>query len=307
MSSVPVGTRFAETLAETLAATVGHDRLEPLAQALYGGLSWGLVRAHARTGIGRLGGRPGNAILVFHAVGEDADDGFVGNVSTAHFRRVIRTVTERHEVVPLAAITDRTDEQAVAITFDDGLRSVYTNALPILREYDVPATVFVNPGFVDDSNRALIHDRHAIESDERISMTDDEVRHLADDPSISIGNHTLTHPNLAEIDDEEVLHAEIVEARDVLRDRYGVSADAFCYPYGNFNERARETVERSHELSVTTAPFLVDPSGGSHRLPRISGANTLAQLEWELSPASDLLHTLRRRYTALATTADPAG
>jgi peptidoglycan/xylan/chitin deacetylase (PgdA/CDA1 family) len=46
----------------------------------------------------------------------------------------------------------RLPSRAVAITFDDGYRSVHDLALPVLREFMLPATVFVSSGFLDRGN-----------------------------------------------------------------------------------------------------------------------------------------------------------
>jgi len=43
------------------------------------------------------------------------------------------------------------------ITFDDGLSEFYENALPILEEFNVPAAVFVNSGFLDNKHLFYRH------------------------------------------------------------------------------------------------------------------------------------------------------
>lgn len=60
-------------------------------------------------------------------------------------------------VLPLAEAVERIaagtlPPRAVAITFDDGYRSLYELALPVLRERNLPATVFVTSGHMDDES-----------------------------------------------------------------------------------------------------------------------------------------------------------
>ncbi|NIR16016.1 MAG: polysaccharide deacetylase family protein, partial [Desulfobacterales bacterium] len=45
--------------------------------------------------------------------------------------------------------------KAVAITIDDGYRSVYELAYPILRRYNFKATLFIYTDFIDNSPNAL--------------------------------------------------------------------------------------------------------------------------------------------------------
>lgn len=264
-----------------------------LARGAFDVVSKSMECLHARTGIGHLVGPRKNAILVYHAIGEDADHGYFGTVSTEQFRLAVAYASEDAEVVPLTEF-DPDGTRQVVITVDDGLKSFYSNALPVLEMYDVPATVFVNPAFVDDRNRELALARHGIDPKGRAMLSDDELVALAENPLVSIGNHTLTHRDLSTVEDEDRLHAEVVESKGLLEDRYGIETDLFSYPYGNFDDRPRELVEATHDISVTTDPFLVDPED-THLLPRIAGQRSLRTFRWELSAGGDKLNRLRYR------------
>lgn len=272
--------------------------LEAAARKLFPGVRAGLVRTHAATGVGDVGWTPRNAVLVYHAVGHDPDAGYYGNVSTRQFRSSIEYLVENAEVVPHTDLLAAGDDRRVAVTFDDGLRSVYTDALPVLREFDVPATVFVNPAFVGDRNRELLLDRHGLDDDDEIVLTDDQLLELVESPLVRIGNHTRTHARLSGIDDDDELRDEIVRSKEILEDEYGVNVDAFSYPYGAHHRRSREIVEAHHEFSFMISPFLIEPGcEETHRLPRICAHERLAKVRWELSPASDALNGLYDRCT----------
>lgn len=245
----------------------------------------------------RLGAAVGSsrdAILMYHAVGEPPEAGYFGNVSSERFRASIEYLAANATIVPLSSIPDETSERRVAITFDDGLRSVYTEALPVLREFEVPATVFVNPGFLDGRNRETVRSRHGVDDDGRVMLTDAELYELAESPLVTVGNHTLTHRDLSTVTDRAELHAEVVDSKQRLADRYGVAAAQFSYPHGATSEQARAVVEAHHELSVTTAPFLVGRDG-PHLLPRLGGHKPHRTVRWELTPAGDRLNRVRHR------------
>ncbi len=84
-------------------------------------------------------------------------------ISTHTFRRQMEFLRERYEVLSLteagAVLRDEasTVRPAVVLTFDDGYRSVYDQAWPVLRELGLPATVFLNPGCIGTS-QLLDHD-----------------------------------------------------------------------------------------------------------------------------------------------------
>ena len=78
------------------------------------------------------------------------------HVHAGAFRDQVRYLSKHHRVISLEDLVDaRTrgtplPDHAVVITMDDGYRSNHALAFPILREYGVPAAVFVTTGFVED-------------------------------------------------------------------------------------------------------------------------------------------------------------
>lgn len=248
---------------------------------------------HARTGVGDLLDGDRNAILLYHGIGDGEEGSLFGQVRVERLRADIRRLASDFEFVPLDELAGGRGQRRIALTFDDGLASFYSDGLPVLREFGVPATVFVSPGLVGDRGPDLIAERHGTAGTGRVMLTDAEVAAIAADPLISLGNHTLTHPRLDDIDSPGRLHAEIVESRDRLEARYGVEVDSFSYPYGATSEAARRLVQETHEVSVTTRPFLLESPVPRHDLPRVTAHVSPNRLRWELSPLSDRLNRFR--------------
>lgn len=99
---------------------------------------------------------------MFHRIGElDPKLGPIAPkdaVSTADFRRIIQHIAKHHTPISLGNFVDRTQhrkvpDRAVVVTFDDGFTDNLTVALPVLEEFQVPATVFVATGFIDRSTQ----------------------------------------------------------------------------------------------------------------------------------------------------------
>ena len=101
-------------------------------------------------------------ILAYHRVNDDEDVFFPG-VPVARFEEQMNLVMEHFTVCPLKELVQRMKdddlpENAIAVTFDDGYRDNYLNALPVLKRYAVPATIFLATGVIG-SGKALWHDR----------------------------------------------------------------------------------------------------------------------------------------------------
>lgn len=105
-------------------------------------------------------GRPGQGrlcILNYHRILEKADPLLAAEPDVATFRWQMQVLADCFNVLPmdeaLAALANGTmPPRAVCITFDDGYRSTHDLALPVLREFGFPATVFVTTGFIDSGS-----------------------------------------------------------------------------------------------------------------------------------------------------------
>jgi peptidoglycan/xylan/chitin deacetylase (PgdA/CDA1 family) len=103
----------------------------------------------------------GATILVYHSVGNDAS--FNDNyIPTSRFYEQIEYLKTNYRVLPLSDLISLQSQKSenmrdmVAITFDDGYKDNFTNALPILRQFGLKATFFITTCVL--SGRALFYD-----------------------------------------------------------------------------------------------------------------------------------------------------
>jgi peptidoglycan/xylan/chitin deacetylase (PgdA/CDA1 family) len=99
-------------------------------------------------GAGRL------CILNYHRILATPDHLIDSDPDIETFRWQMRLLAECFNVMPLHEAVEtmasgRMPPRAVAITFDDGYRSFHDLALPVLSEFNLPATVFVTTGHMD--------------------------------------------------------------------------------------------------------------------------------------------------------------
>lgn len=110
----------------------------------------------------------------------------------------------------------------VIINFDDGYKSVYESALPLLKKYKMTATTFVITNLVG----------------KRAYLTWDQIKELSKE-GIEIGSHTLWHPNLVQ---SKKAFEEISQSKKILEEKLGVLTSVFAYPYGIYNEKVKQMV-----------------------------------------------------------------
>jgi len=101
-------------------------------------------------------------ILCYHRIGTGGVP-FYSGLPTLLFEAQMRYVKSHYNVVPLAAVpqllaSGELNEPAVAVTFDDGYMGTYTEAFPVLRKYDIPATTYLTVDCIE-TGRLAWYDR----------------------------------------------------------------------------------------------------------------------------------------------------
>jgi peptidoglycan/xylan/chitin deacetylase (PgdA/CDA1 family) len=168
-------------------------------------------------------------VLVYHRFAASVVDSMTVRESTfaAHLR-VLQNL--RCTIVPLADLVSwrtgagQLPPRAVALTADDAHRSQAEVMAPMLRDTGWPVTLFVYPSAV--SNAAY-------------AMTWDQLAALRAGGGYRIESHTYWHPHLlrerrarSPADFERFATQQLVQSRDRLRDRLGVSPTLLAWPFG---------------------------------------------------------------------------
>lgn len=232
------------------------------------------LRALGRTGLYQRLPDSHDNVLVYHSVGGGGYD----DISPERFEAQIDWLQDTYEIVDLPAVLEESEGKRIALTFDDGLESFYETVRPVLHDYSIPATVFVVGAAVRDPPGVRFMRRERL-------MTTDQLREIVADPLITIGGHTMSHPPLSQLTDEEELREEINDGSERVGTELGISIDRFCYPYYDHSTAAREIVRERHACAVRGegAEIVIDRRTDPHLVPRINGAVPLSTLQYTIS------------------------
>jgi peptidoglycan/xylan/chitin deacetylase (PgdA/CDA1 family) len=204
------------------------------------------------------------AILTYHSIDSS---GSPISVSAAAFRRhvehLLRTGVAFVTVDQLLA--DRTpDRSAVALTFDDGFANIADEALPLLADRGLTATLFVVSDCVGATNRWAATDGHGLAEGPLLDW--DTLGRLAA-AGFRIESHTRTHPDLTRVSAAQV-EDEIRGAATEITRRIGQAPSGFAYPYGGETAAVRNAVAMAHRWACTT-DFRVHDDASPFALPRL--------------------------------------
>lgn len=187
-------------------------------------------------------------VLMYHAVKADKLENFKKHMDC------IRTISkpawaDSAELTPDA-------RPKIAVTFDDGFRSVVENALPVMREREIPATIFIPAGFIG-KKPGWVSDSHDLDMEDEI-LNETQLRGLADN-LVKVGSHSVMHERLTHIDPKEA-NKELVESKKILENILGKSVDLFAFPYGDYNEATIELCVKAGYRNVFIAIPMWRPS-----------------------------------------------
>ena len=142
-------------------------------------------------------------------------------------------------------------EKAVVITIDDGFISEHEKAVPILRKYGYPFSIFVFTNAIGKKNYMSWEQKRQMES-------------LGGEA----GCHTQTHPRLINLEGKQV-GQEIMGSKATMEKNLGHKVKYFAYPYGLYDDAVRVVAKRAgFRLMLSSDPGSVGAGTEFDRIPR---------------------------------------
>jgi peptidoglycan/xylan/chitin deacetylase (PgdA/CDA1 family) len=187
-------------------------------------------------------------IIMYHSVNPKSDP--VMNrliVSPKTFEWQMRFLKEqRYNVLPLEALVKLIKEKkippkTIAITFDDGYKDNYAYVFPVLKKYNLSATIFI---IVNEVGRPQA---------DRLSW--DEIKAMQESGLITFGSHTLGPEPLINIKSKEEVKMQIFDSKKILEEKLSRKVNLFSYPEGMFDAGTRQLViDAGYLAAVATKP-----------------------------------------------------
>jgi peptidoglycan/xylan/chitin deacetylase (PgdA/CDA1 family) len=273
------------------------------------------ARASAAAGMPRLAGHavpepPRSAsrvpVLLYHAITDEPGEHIAPfAVSPGTFRRHLDLLQEagyrcltfgdlmQHRARAAEGHETGMPERTAVITFDDGFADFADSALPALRAYRLPATLYVTTGWLVGGPR-----REPGPADPMLAWS--QLPELLED-GVELGAHSHSHPHLDTLD-TAALRTELALPKELMEDALGRPVTTFAYPHGYHGPRVRRlTQEAGYENAAAVRNALSRPTEHPFSVSRLTVRRTTtpAQLSGWLAGVDGVRTTHRER---LATT-----
>lgn len=180
-------------------------------------------------------------ILAYHSISTERVDPWT--VSPQQLEAHLQYLHDHHfKVCSLSELVNRLEccenvTRCVCLTFDDGFVDFRSTTLPILQEWDVPATVYIVTGKVNGRSDWSHY------ASQRPLMSLHDLEMIATAPiEITVGSHSVTHQRLSMLSAEQVRN-ELTTSLDWLKKHLSVIEAHLAYPYGDCTPQVIQAVQ----------------------------------------------------------------
>ena len=172
-------------------------------------------------------------ILLYHRFGPIAADSMT--LPTSIFESHLKFLHDHaYTVIPLRELVDNyfknripPTPRPVAITVDDGHKSVYTDMFPLIKKYRIPVTLFLYPSAISNASYA---------------MNWDQLRKMKDTGLFDFQSHSYWHPNfkkekenLKSAEYERFVVKQLKKSKETLERNLKVKVDMLAWPFGIYD------------------------------------------------------------------------
>ena len=192
-------------------------------------------------------------------------------------------------------------EQPVVLTFDDGFADFFTAAIPVLKQHNFAATLYLATAFIGGTSRWLRYEQETT----RPMLTWDQLIEISAS-GIECGAHSHSHPQL-DILPATVARDEIVQSKRLLEDHLSLEILSFAYPHGYHSARVQQLVREAGYTSACAVKYAMssetdDPFSLARLLvsPDSNGEEFAALLTGRSSPPTAAVYQIYARARASA-------
>jgi len=213
-------------------------------------------------------------ILLYHRFGPTVADSMT--ITTPVFESHLKYLKDNgYTVIPLRQLVDyylkkgpAPAPKSVVIVADDAHKSVFTDMLPLVKQFRVPVTLFTYPSAISNASYA---------------MTWEQLREVKATGLFDIQSHTYWHPNfkkeknkLTPAEYEKLVTTQLVKSKSKLEKEIGGTIDLLAWPFGIYDDELLQHAANSgYVATFTIEAHPAGPADTKMKLPRFLLSNSI--------------------------------
>jgi peptidoglycan/xylan/chitin deacetylase (PgdA/CDA1 family) len=161
------------------------------------------------------------------------------------------------------SLLNKKNEKKILLTIDDGFKSFYDNAWPILKEKKIPFILFVNTREIGTYGY----------------MNWSQINEIAKEKFVHIGNHSFSHEYLVDQQKKEIIY-DINRSITDLKKNLGYNSPFFSYPFGEYSNTFKNIIKNfGFKYAFGQHSGVADETKDFYELPRFPINETYGELK----------------------------
>ncbi len=174
--------------------------------------------------------------LMYHCVSEEPTTPNTALfVRPSDFEDQARAIVENGIDTLFADEFGEVENTSVILTFDDGYEDNYTYMFPILKKYNIKATVYMIAYKIDMPGY----------------LTTEQIKEMSDSGLVQFGSHTLDHPELTRLSESDI-RTQLEGSKWLISRATGKPVTTVAYPSGKYNDKVMDIASEMYEFAYTT-------------------------------------------------------
>lgn len=172
-------------------------------------------------------------VILFHRISKTFPKS-LSEVSLKQFEKFCKEVLKSNKKTVNFSDFSMQNPNEISITFDDGHKSVYDFAFPILKKYNLTATVFAASGIITGEK---IDDFYSTKN----MISAENLRELSEN-GWEIASHGVHHLDLTLLDDGDLFN-ELETSKESLENLIEKPVKSLSFPYGSSSKKVIEAAK----------------------------------------------------------------
>ena len=170
-------------------------------------------------------------VIYYHEVVEPSQGFSYQKIEINKFEEQMRFLRDNgYQTLFFSELENPLPEKALIVSFDDGFRTVYEKAAPIMKKYGIKGNIYLPTAYIDTDEHFLTW-----------AMT----KELYDNHQFEMQAHTHNHKDIRLLSETE-MKEEVDRSNMMFKEHLGYEPIAFCMPFGTYN---RKSVKRLRDNS----------------------------------------------------------
>lgn len=179
----------------------------------------------------------GNRILIYHAFGSKLNhDSYGISINPNLFEEHLKFLKNNYTLLPLNhdTLDNKLDTNSVSITIDDGYKDNLV-AIEMMEKYQIPYTIYISTGLIGKEQY----------------LTTQDLEDIVKLDLCTLGTHSVNHAYLSRLNKDEQ-YKELYDSKLFLENIIGKKVIDFSYPYGDYNDSAKNIADKLYEIISTS-------------------------------------------------------